>query len=262
VTETLIVYHAHHSTCSQKVRICLAEKQLAWQPRLIDLGAKQQLEPDYLRINPNGVVPTLVHDGEAIVDSSVICEYLDEVFPKPALSPADPAARARMRAWMRYIEEVPTVAVRYPSFNMAFLNRYDGLDDKGFLDQQADVRPLRREFFRTMSRHGFDDSEIEAALENTRKTVERMAAALDNTAWLAGDSFSLADIVMAPLIDRMDDLGFAGIWADLGTVKDWFARIKARKSFGQAFYKGTRLSELHDLKPALKSKRLAGEAAS
>ena len=69
---------------------------------------------------------------------------LDEVFPENSLSPSDPAERALMRKWMRYIEEVPTAAVRFPSFNMAFLPRFDGLDEDQFIEQQADVRPLRK----------------------------------------------------------------------------------------------------------------------
>ena len=70
----LELYHAHHSTCSQKVRLCLAEKGLEFESQLINLATKEQLAPEYLEINPNGVVPTLVDDGRVVIDSSVICE--------------------------------------------------------------------------------------------------------------------------------------------------------------------------------------------
>ena len=129
----LELYHANHSTCSQKVRLCMAEKGLNFKSHLIDLGAKGQLDPEYMKINPNGVVPSLVHDNLVIIDSSVICEYLDEVFPENPLTPDNAYDRARMRKWMRYIEEVPTAAVRFPSFNMAFLPRFDGLDEESFI---------------------------------------------------------------------------------------------------------------------------------
>jgi glutathione S-transferase len=126
----LKLYNAPHSTCSQKVRICLAEKDLSFEDIRLDLGkGKDQLKPEYLKLNPNGVVPTLVDGDDVIIDSSVICEYLDERYPAPRLTPADVAQRAKMRAWMRYFEEVPTAAVRVPSFNMGFLPRYAGLDD-------------------------------------------------------------------------------------------------------------------------------------
>jgi glutathione S-transferase len=129
----LTLYNAAHSTCSQKVRICLAEKNLPFKDVKLDIGkAKEHLRPDYLKINPNGVVPTLVDDGDVIVDSSVICEYLEEKYPEVPLAPADVVGRARMRAWMRFLEEVPTAAVRVPSFNMGFLPRYEGMDRATF----------------------------------------------------------------------------------------------------------------------------------
>src|SRR3954469_15006372 len=90
----LKLYNAPHSTCSQKVRICLAEKNLPFEDIRLDLGkGKDQLKPEYLKLNPNGVVPTLVDDGHVIIDSSVICEYLDEKYPAPSLSPGDVAGR-------------------------------------------------------------------------------------------------------------------------------------------------------------------------
>ena len=205
----LELYHAHHSTCSQKVRLCMAEKGLDFEGHLIDLGAKEQFAPEYLKLNPNGVVPTLVHDGKVIMDSSVICEYLDEVFPEVSLTPSDPVERAHMRKWMRYIEEVPTAAVRFPSFNMAFLPRFDGLNEEQFVEQQADVRPLRKGFFRRMGPTGFTDEDIEESFDQISKTAARMEDALANGPWLLGDMYSLADVIVAPLIDRMADLGLA-----------------------------------------------------
>jgi glutathione S-transferase len=256
----LTLYHANHSTCSQKVRICLAEKGLDYDSRLIDLAAKEQLDPDYLAINPNGVVPTLVHDGKAVIDSSVICEYLDDVFPDPPLSPSDPYGKAQMRAWMRYFEEVPTAAVRFPSFNMAFLPRYDGLDDDGFQKEQADVRPLRKGFFRRMTRHGFPDEDIRASFEQIAKTAARMDTALADGPWLLGETYSLADIVVAPLIDRMADLGFADLWEEsYPRMTDWYARMQARSAFKTAFYPKSRLTEFLEITPWSKSG--AGNAA-
>ena len=112
----LELYHAHISTCSQKVRLCLAEKGLAWTSHPIEFATGEHLTPAYLALNPNGVVPTLVHDGRPVIDSSVICEYLEEIAPDDgtALMPRDAYGRARVRAWLRYIEEVPTAAIRVP----------------------------------------------------------------------------------------------------------------------------------------------------
>ena len=119
-----------------------------------------------------------------------------------------------MRAWMRFLEEVPTSAVRVPSFNMAFLPRFAGLDRDGFLREQADIRPLRKHFYRRMGPTGFKKEDVEASLEQLGNTWARMEKALADGPWLLGAHYSLADIVVAPLIDRMADLGFAEAWED------------------------------------------------
>lgn len=249
----LKLYNAPHSTCSQKVRICLAEKSLPFEDIRLDLGkGKDQLKPDYLKLNPNGVVPTLVDDGAVVIDSSVICEYLDEKYPSPRLSPDDVAERAKMRAWMRYLEEVPTAAVRVPSFNMGFLPRFAGLDEERFRSEQSDIRPIRKHFYRRMGTKGFKRAEVEAALEQIANTCARMDTALADGPWLMGQRYTLADIVVTPSIDRMADLGYANIWNDkYPRVADWYARMQARPAFQQAYYKGTRMSETFPLSPAI-----------
>ena len=249
----LKLYNAPHSTCSQKVRICLAEKGLAFEDVRLDLGkGKDQLKPDYLKLNPNGVVPTLVDDGNVIVDSSVICEYLDEKFPAPPLVPTHPAERAKMRAWMRYFEEVPTAAVRVPSFNMGFLPRFAGLDEAQFRAEQSDIRPVRKHFYRRMGTTGFGRADVEAALDQIDSTCARMNAALADGPWLMGMQYTLADIVVTPSIDRMADLGFASIWIDkYPHVTAWYARMQTRHAFQQAYYKGTRMSETYALAPPI-----------
>ena len=240
----LKLFHANHSTCSQKVRLCLAEKGLEWESQIINLATNEHLSPEYLALNPNGVVPTLIHDGAVIIDSGVICEYLEDVFPEVPLLPTDPVDRAKARSWIRYFDEVPTAAVRVPSFNMAFLPRYDGLDDDAFQMEQADIRPLRKHFYEKMGRKGFDDTEIDNALEQLRSTFARMDKALKNQPWLSGSDVGIADFIVAPLVDRMDDLGFASMWEDHAPeVADWFNRLRARRSFDSTFYTKSRLSE-------------------
>jgi glutathione S-transferase len=107
------LYNAPQSTCSQRVRFVLNAKGLAFEEKKLDLLAGDQLKPDYLALNPNGVVPTLVHDGEVVIDSSVIIEYLDEIAPQgESFTPREPGERARMRSLMRFIDEMPAAAVR------------------------------------------------------------------------------------------------------------------------------------------------------
>ncbi len=155
------------STCSQKVRLCLLEKGLEFTDTILNSGKGEHLTPEYLALNANGVVPTLVHDGNAIVESSVILEYLDEVFPEFSMMPEDFVGKANLRKWLRFFEEVPTPAVRYPSFNMALVQKYEALSEDAFA-AVADARPLRRDFYRQMGQDGFTDAEIEKSLSDIR----------------------------------------------------------------------------------------------
>jgi glutathione S-transferase len=238
----LVLYHSDKSTCSQKVRICLAEKGVEWESRPVDLMNSENLTPDYLAINPNGVVPAFVHDGRAVIESTVMCEYLDEVWPNaPRLTPDDPVARAEMRAWLRFIDEVPSMAVRVPTFQNVLIGRFRAMSEAEYA-QFRDQNTLRRDFFRRLNHTGFSDDEYENAIGQLELTVTRMDDALANGPWLVGDQYTIADICMAPLFQRMEDLGLEELWADAPRVADWFARIKARPAYAAAFYEGSRMT--------------------
>jgi glutathione S-transferase len=246
---TIELYHTAHSTCSQKVRLTLAEKGLPergkdWIEHEVDLGKFQHLEPAYLKLNPNGVVPTFVHDGQVMIESSAIMEYIDEAFPEPPLLPKDRVQRAKARAWMRYIDEVPTVAVRVPSFaNLFAPMRFTGKSDQEFA-QHADRLPLRKQFYQRMTQKGFGQKEIEYACGQIRQTCERIDAAMTQTGgpWIMGAQYTLVDAQVTPSIDRMEDMGYEDIWANLPQMSAWWARIKARPSYAATYYPGARMS--------------------
>lgn len=241
---TIELYNRPTSTCSQKVRICLAEKNLEFTDIRVDNKTNQNLSPEYLRLNPNGVVPTMIHDGNVIIDSSVICEYLDEVFPNPRLSPEHPVERAHMRAWMRFAEEVPATAIRVPSFHMIIAQRFSGLDEKTFREKEADVRPLRKHFYRRMGTRGFSNEDVSAALEELDLTLSRMARALATGPWVMGKDFTLADILLIPTVDRMNDLGLARMWQErYPCISSWYGSVQQRQSFKKTYIAGSRLSE-------------------
>ena len=92
------------SVCAQKARLTLAEKELEWESHLMALNG-DQLDPAYLKLNPNGVVPTLVHDGNVIVESTVIMHYLDDTFPAPPLMPRHPLDRTRAHLFKKVMDE-------------------------------------------------------------------------------------------------------------------------------------------------------------
>jgi glutathione S-transferase len=88
----LELYHNDMSTCAQKVRLALAEKEANWHSHHLDLRARDQQKPEYIKLNPNAVVPTLNHDGAIIIESTVINEYIDDALAGPALRRRRPAA--------------------------------------------------------------------------------------------------------------------------------------------------------------------------
>ena len=97
------LYHADMSTCAQKVRLVLKQKKLAWNRHLLNLRHRDQHAPQYLELNPNGVVPTLIDQGNVIIESTVICEYLDDAYPENSLVPDAPENKALMRQWLSLI---------------------------------------------------------------------------------------------------------------------------------------------------------------
>ena len=100
-----------------------------------------------------------------------------------------------------------------------------------------------------MGPDGFDDEDIEESFEQIFKTTMRMEKALKEAPWLVGEMYTLADILLTPLIDRMSDLGLAHLWeADCPSVIDWYSRVKARPAFDIAFYKGSRLTEFLNIR--------------
>lgn len=236
----LTLYHNPISTCGQKVRLALAEKGLKYESRVIDWWKREHLSDWYLKLNPNGVVPTLVHDGEAVIDSSVICEYLDEAFPDKPIAPLTALGRAKMRAWMRYSEEVPTAAIRVPSFNRLFVKGIMSLGKDGF-DELTSRLPLRKHFYRAMEEKGFPQQVYDQAIEKLDQTLARMEQALaDGRTFLLGE-FSIADIVLIPTIVRMEDIKLDAMWTDRPLVAAWYAAVQARPSFATAYYPGSRV---------------------
>ena len=241
---TFTLYNAPQSTCSQRVRFLLNAKQLVFAEVKLDLLAGDQLKPDYLKLNPNGVVPTLDHDGNIVIDSSVIIEYLDEVAPDESFTPRQPVARAHMRALMRFIDEMPAAAVRVPTFNLAFLPRFQAMSEQEF-KAMAEAKPLRREFMLTMGRKGFPEKDMNAALDRLRRTYARMddEIARSGGPWLLGKAPTLADVAVMPAIVRMADLGLDTMWTDLPRVGRWYEAIRAHPAFKPTYYFGSLLTE-------------------
>lgn len=253
----ITLYNAPQSTCSQRVRFALHAKGLAFDEVRLDLFSGDQLKPEYLALNPNGVVPTMVHGGAVVTDSAVILEYLEDIHPETArMRPADPVAAAELRAMMRFIDEVPTPAIRIPSYNLAFLPHFQEMTEEAF-QALCDSKPLRREFLMRMGRTGFPQADMDEALGRLQRGIDRMAGWLDTSGgpWLMGAEISLVDLAILPVIVRMDDINLGHMWAERPAVQAWLDAIRARPEYEKTYYHGSLLTEKYPHLARLRAER-------
>ena len=227
----LELYHAGRTTCSRKARLCLVEKGLDYVSHYVNLGAFEHHRPDYLKLNPNGVVPTLVHDGTAITESTFINEYIDEVFPDPPLRPSDPALKARMRVWGKLADEYGLSAVRVPTWSRTKKAGMEALKAKGDFEAVIARIPLKdhREKYRLIAGEGFSEADFADAYAKMDDIYAKTEKALADGPWLVGEQFTLADINMLPFVVQ-----FAAYRPELldptnhPRTKDWHDRCLAR----------------------------------
>jgi glutathione S-transferase len=119
----ITLYQFGNSVCCQKVRITLCEKRLDWKPVEINLFKNEQYDPAYLKLNPAGVVPTLIVDDKVLIESTLICEYLDDTFKDFPLMPTNPHGRASVRRWSKMVDEGLHEGVGEISFSAMFRER-------------------------------------------------------------------------------------------------------------------------------------------
>lgn len=236
----LKLYTAQNSICTQKVFLTLTEKGLEWSSEYIDLFKNEQYRPEYLRLNPKGVVPTLIHEGRPIIESTLICEYLDETFPNPSLLPSSPYDRSRMRLWSKHIDEGIFDATREISFSAMFRDKMKSMTEeerKGRFDNIGD--PGRRAIFISTYKEGVDSIYVEKGVFAFEKMFQEMESDLSSgQEWLVGPHYSLADINLIPFVARMEYLALLDVWtADRPFVQGWWKRAKSRPSFNRAIAK-------------------------
>jgi glutathione S-transferase len=197
------LYHLLLCPFSRKVRVVLGEKKIDHQ---LVLERTTDHRADFLALNPAAEVPVLVEpDGAALAESSAITEYLNELSPEPDLLGAPPLQRAEVR-------------------------RIVGWFDSKF--NQDVTRNLV--FEKVLKRHlGYgepDSRAIRAGYSNVHGHLEYIAWLTERRTWLAGDSFSLADIAAGAHLSCVDYLGDVP-WDEHPGAKDWYARVKSRPSF-------------------------------
>ena len=230
------LYHNDMSVCAQKVRFALGEKTLQWKSRHLNLRAGDQQKPEYVKLNPNAVVPTLVDGGNVIIESTVICEYLDDAYPEPSLSPRDPVERARMRLWTKQLDESVHAATRTISNAIAFRHQKLALGTEALqaLHDKIPDPKKRTESWENVHK-GVDSSYFADAVQRFEKLLSDMESTLSSSAWLAGSSFSLADIGCAPYILRLNDLQLQFLWDKRPHIAAWFEKVGERPGYTTAF---------------------------
>ena len=232
----LELYHNDMSTCAQKVRLTLAEKGLKWESRHLDLRAGDQQRPEYLKLNPRGVVPTIVDNGKVVRESTVIMEYLDDEYPNVSLRPSDSHKRAQMRLWTKRLDEghhdIATATLSMgTAFRFQYLEKGQDVCD-ALINKIPD--PVRRERRRDVIYNGVEAREFKTAVRMWEVLLTDMERALDDGPWLSGDEYSLADAAYTPYLTRLDHLNLLDWIAQRPRVVGWYERIRARPSYESA----------------------------
>lgn len=232
----LELYNNINSVCAQKVRIALDEKAIDVKEHLLTLRGDQN-DPAYMRLNPNGVVPTLVHGGNVIIESSLILYYINDVFPDPPLMPSDAVKRHRVRMYNKLIDECMHTSCTIITFATAFRARFTNMPREQWI-AEINKAPLKKraEYKRNVIEHGLDAECVIDALEQHRKMLSWMADDLKNGPYLAGDAFSIADCAVVPYILRLELLKLAGMWAQYPAITQWWARVRERPSIKTAIF--------------------------
>ncbi|MBT4750180.1 MAG: glutathione S-transferase family protein [Rhodospirillaceae bacterium] len=235
----LELYHSGLTTCSKQVRLTLREKNLDYVSHFVDLRTYEHYSAEYLKINPNGLVPSLVDDGRAIINSLAIMEYLDDICPEPPLRPADPKKRADMRRWLS-TSDTTHMSVMTLTYNAFLKPEVEALSDG---DKEtvmaANPVPERRERIRRIAYGGYSEDEESRAMDMTAYTLGQMEDALSLGEWMVGD-YSLADISLFALTHRLGELDaeifdasrFPGVVA-------WHKRMLARPAVAHIMQPGT-----------------------
>ena len=200
--EAITLYDTPGSPCARRVRIVLIEKNLRWTTRVLDLTRMEQKEPAYLKLNPNGLVPTLVHGERVVYESNVITEYLDDVFPAPRLYPADPWGRAQAKMWQAF--ELAMAKEFRPLMYLRVIGPFDRLRPRD--EVLADVRrstddPAHLDWvMRVYDGSALSEHEAELLAGQLYQRLDRLEEALDGRPFLLGDELTIADVSVLPRV--------------------------------------------------------------
>lgn len=229
------LFHAWLSSASRRVRLCLAEKNIAYDSIVVDLSRQEQHSPEFLAMNPNGVVPALeLSPGRFLHESSTICEYLDEVHPEPPLRPADPYARAQMRNFVRWTDEKALPNLLILNWSLMLQPTARTWSDAELQDKLARIPTAeRREAWVRIARQPYTEEEKAEALRKLLALLGKMDALLQDAPWLMGAQYTLADIAAVPFVARIAEIAPEALAAE-PRVLAWWQAVQQRPAFAAA----------------------------
>ncbi len=246
----LKLYSSQNSICTQKVFITLELKGQPFETQNINLFTNEQFSPEYLKINPKGVVPSLDHDGEHVIESSLICEYLEDIFPQPALRPANPVERARMRLWSKLVDEQLFEATRELSFSAVFRERMRNMSEEQRQGRYRNVGDaMKRARLMSTYAEGVESPYVLQGIGAFEMAFVKMEKDLAQRDWLVGDAMTLADINMMPFVARLDYLDLLEVWIkDRPNVQAWWGRVQKLPAFRSQVAAKTSAEDATDMK--------------
>ncbi|MGO9992472.1 MAG: glutathione S-transferase family protein [Steroidobacteraceae bacterium] len=233
------VYTWDPNSNSGKPLFVFNEKGVEFDYHYISLTDFEQHAPDYLTINPDGTVPALVHRGRVFTESTPMCEYIDASFAGPSLVPNDAGARYRMRNRCRRTDKAAeALSVIGWHLFLGPMVRSKSPEEMERLIARIPTKE-RRISWQTASQATFSEEQLATARARVGEYVKELEADLAKSPWLAGDQFSLADI-----LTFANFYALPGGYPEFATtsfaprVLDWLRRIYARpataKTFGMA----------------------------
>ncbi len=229
-------YHAEPAANSLKSMIPLLEKGIEYQSVYVDLHKFEQHSEWFVAVNPEGQVPVLDHDGHIITHTTVINEYLEDVFPAIPLRPRDPVGAARMRYWNKFVDEQ---VMNYTS--MHGWHRMVGVIarniETGDFEKLMERIPLpdQRKKWKT-ARSGFSEADLAYAVEKVVYAIDKVEKQLAQTEWLAGDAYTLADINFYSMCGMMVERMFPelAVASRCPRMVAWRERMTARPAVARA----------------------------
>ena len=232
----LELIHLHKSTACQKIRLSLVEKNIEWKSKLMEISdAKYQVSPEYLKLNPRGLIPTIVHNGKPLGESQVILEYIEDVWPEPSLRPEDPYERAVMRTWTKLPDEYLHWDSRTIGNCIFYGNRLQENTPEQLKDYYDKMPQERRRKDDQENFNGIKSKLLPEAIWRFRRVFEKMDRTLgEGGPWLAGSSYSLADITHFVYVMRLEGFAMAPLWQHLENFCAWYQRNKDQDNYHAA----------------------------